>query len=158
MLGDLAPPRELIESRGFREVAGRSGAPEILVVVVAVADDGVALARCGGLLGEVVEVGLAEGAVVEPVVAHPAVDHRALGHGSLERRMRVDERHDHREALVRAADHADAAVGLRARSSRASRSCRTRRSSDRPCVGFSGPRSGRVMTYSPSDLYLPRTS
>ena len=25
-------------------------------------------------------------------------------------------------------------------------------------LAFNGPRSGRVMTYSPSDLYLPRTS
>ena len=72
----------------------------------------VAGASHGRLLGEVIEIHLPEGAVVEPVVAHPAVDHRALGHGGLERRMRIDERHDDGEALVGAADHADAAVRL----------------------------------------------
>ena len=41
-----------------------------------------------------------ERAVMEPVVAHPPVDHRALGRRDLERRMRLQQRHDDREALV----------------------------------------------------------
>ena len=110
MLGHLAPPWELIEAGGFGEVTGRSRTPEILVIVVALARDGFAFAGSGGLLVEVVEVGLTERAVVEPVVAHPAVDHRAFRHGGLERRVRVDERHRDGKSLVRTADHADASV------------------------------------------------
>ena len=89
---------------------------------------------------------LAERAVVEPVVAHPAIDHRRERHRDLQRRMRMHDRHDGRVALVRAAERADAAVATPARSSPATRSCRSSRSRDRLSVGFAGPRSGRVIT------------
>ena len=49
---------------------------------------------------------------MEPVVAHPAVDHRAHRRRDLQRRMRVHQGHHHGEALVGAAQHADAAVRL----------------------------------------------
>ena len=67
----------------------------------------------GGLAEEVIEVGLAERAVVEPVVAHPAVNHRAFRRRYLQRGMRIQQRHDHGEAFVGRADHADPAVRLR---------------------------------------------
>jgi hypothetical protein len=109
------------------------------------------------LAAEVVEVHLAQGAVVVPVVTHPAVDHRAFRRGGLQRRVRVEQGHGHRPAVVGRADHADVAVrfldvlhqpvdgvpgvggvvGL---------------------VGLSGPIGGRVMMYLPSEPYLPRMS
>ena len=53
---------------------------------------------------------LAERAVVEPVVAHPAVDHRVHRHRHLERRMRIDERHQRQESVVGDPEDADLAV------------------------------------------------
>ena len=64
-------------------------------------------------LVEVIEVGLAEGAVVEPVVAHPSVHHGAFGRRHFQRRMRAEQRHDHGEAFIGRADHAHAAVRFR---------------------------------------------
>ena len=49
---------------------------------------------------------------MEPVVAHPAVDHRAHRRCDFERRVRMHERHDYGEALVRASEHAHAPVRL----------------------------------------------
>lgn len=112
VFGEFVPPRQLFQTRRLGEVTGRAGAQEIAVVVMALARDAGALAALGQLTGEVVEVHLAERAVVEPVVAHPAVHHGAFRHCDLERRMRVGECHHHGEAFVRGADHADLAVGL----------------------------------------------
>lgn len=55
---------------------------------------------------------LPERAVVKPVVAHPAVDHRVHRHRDLQRRMRVEERHQRQKAVVGDAEDADLAVGL----------------------------------------------
>ena len=55
----------------------------------------------------------AERAVVEPIVAHPAIDHRALCDHCLKCRVRVDQRHQRREAQVARTDDADVTVRLR---------------------------------------------
>ncbi len=113
MGGEAAPERELVEAVRDRIGPGGTGVEESLVVVVGGAGDGIALALHAGLARDVVEVGLAEGAVMEPVVAHPAIDHRALGGSDPQRRMRVQQGHGHRPAVIGGADLADAAVGLR---------------------------------------------
>ena len=96
---------------GLRRWRGRSRRrsrdEKVGVVVASRARDALAVAARGGLLGEVVEIDLAKGAVVEPVVAHPAIDHGALGRGDFERGMRIEQRHDDGEAFVGGADHAD---------------------------------------------------
>src|SRR5437667_5323682 len=112
MFTDLAPPGKLIQAPGFYKITCRSRAPEVFIVGIALAHDGTALAVGAGLLGEVVEIDLTERAVVEPVVAHPAVDHRTLRHGGFQRGMRIDERHDDREAFVGAADHPNTTIRL----------------------------------------------
>ncbi len=50
---------------------------------------------------------------MEPVVADPAVDHRALRRGHLERRVRIDQGHGDRPAVIGRADHADLLVRFR---------------------------------------------
>ena len=112
VLLDLPPERQLLEPVRRSEGAGRPGPQEVLVVVVALPRQRQSGAPRRRLAHEVVEVRLPVGAVVEPVVAHPAVHHRALRRGHLQGRVRVHERHHHGEALVRAAEHADPAVGL----------------------------------------------
>src|SRR5947209_7828246 len=106
-------PGQAVESVNFGVIAGGSGATESFVVVEGVAGDGRAFSTFGGLGGNVVKISLAERAVVEPVVTHPAVDHGAFRCGDFQRGMRIQQRHDDREAFVRRADHADAAVGFR---------------------------------------------
>src|SRR6202041_634033 len=64
------------------------------------------------LLVDVRHVLFAKGAVVEPVVAHPAVDHGIHRDGNFERRVRIDQRHQRREAVVGNAENADFTVGL----------------------------------------------
>ncbi len=112
VLAQLPPGHELIEAVRLREGPGRPEPPVHLVVVVVAAPDAVAGAADRRLAGDEVEAGLAKGAVVEPVVAHPAVDHRAHRRRDLQRRVRVHQGHHHGEALVGAAEHADAAVRL----------------------------------------------
>ena len=114
MLEDLLPEAELLHPPPAAQLPGRSRLEERVVVVeVAREPLGVALPR--GLL--VVNVGqipaLAERAVVEPVVAHPTVDHRVHRHRHLERGMRVHERHQRQEAVVRDPEDADLPVRLR---------------------------------------------
>ena len=106
------PEGQLLEAVRDRPIARRAGIEEILVIVIALARHRLALAGLAGLLGEIVEIDLAEGAVVEPVVAHPAVDHGAFRGGDLERGMRPEQRHRHRPAVVGRADHADALIAL----------------------------------------------
>ncbi len=113
VFGNIGPERQLVVAVQLGPVAGRAGAAKRVVVVVAGAREVLALAVVGGLAVDVREVGLAERAVVEPVVALPAVDHRAHRHRRAQRRVGMEQRHQHGEALVRAADHADLAVALR---------------------------------------------
>ncbi len=113
MLHHLHRPRQLLEPVQTRIRASGTGAAEGFVIVVGVALNRIARALLGRLLVGVIEIRLAEGAVVEPVVAHPAIHHRALRHGHLQRRMRIEQRHDDREALIGRTDHADAAVRFR---------------------------------------------
>ena len=95
------------------QLAGRSALQvQVVVVVVAGPPLRVVLAR-RFLLVDVGHHLLPERAVVEPVVAHPAVDHRVHRHGHFERGMRVDERHQRQEPVVRDAEDADVAVGFR---------------------------------------------
>ena len=112
MLGRFAPPRQLIESRRLRKIARGAGAQEIFVIVIAPAHDRMAFALYSSLLGEVIEIRLPEGAEVEPVVAHPAVHHRTHRRRDFQRRMRIDQGHDHGEAFVGTPEHANLAVGL----------------------------------------------
>ena len=75
MLGNLAPPWQLIEACRAGKITSRSSAPEVLVIVPSFPDDGVAITFDCGLIGEVIEVHLAECAKMEPVVSHPTIDH-----------------------------------------------------------------------------------
>ena len=94
------------------EFAGGAGA-HVHVVIVVVACPPLGGVGAGAvLLVDVGQVLLAEGAVVEPVVAHPAIDHGVHRDGDLERRVRMDERHQRQEAVVGDAEDADLAVGL----------------------------------------------
>ena len=112
MLENLSPEADLLEPAAAPELAGRSGLHEH-VVVVEVARPPFAR-RCARrrLLVDVRHVLLPERAVVKPVVAHPAIDHRIHRHRHLQRRMRVDQRHQRQEPVVRDAEDADLAVAL----------------------------------------------
>ncbi len=112
VFGELVPPRQLLQACSLGEVAGRAGLQEIAVVVVPLARDTGALAALAQLAGEVIEIDLAERAVIEPVVAHPAVDHRAFWHRHLQGGMRVGQRHHHGESFVGRTDHTDLAIGF----------------------------------------------
>ena len=145
MLQQLAPEAELLHAVPAAQLAGGAGR-QVLVVVVVVGRPPLRRGIPRRLL--VVDVGevlLPEGAVVEPVVAAPAVHHRVHRDRHLERRVRVDERHQRQEPVVRDAEDPDLAVGLRD-------------VLHQPVdgvvgvggvidgVGLSGPRSGRFIT------------
>ena len=113
MREDLLPHADLLQPPAAPELPRRPRLHE-RVVVVEVARPPLLLRLAGRLL--IVEIRhpeLAEGAVVEPVVAHPAVDHRVHRHGHLERRVRIHERHQRQESVVRDAEDADLAVRFR---------------------------------------------
>ena len=113
MLEDLPPEADLFEPATPSELAGRSGLHEH-VVVVEVARPPLDVVRCASPPGRrCTHALLAERAVVEPVVAHPAVDHRIHRHRHLQRRMRIDERHQRQEAVVGDAEDPDLPVALR---------------------------------------------
>ena len=90
--------------------ARRAIAEEGCIIVVALAEPVLVGLPARGLAVDVADHLLPEGAVVEPVVAFPHVDHRVDRHRGLERRVRVDEAHQGREAVVAGADRADTAV------------------------------------------------
>ena len=113
MLQELAPEADLLEAVPLAELARRDAVQEQVVVVVVPAPPlHVVLAR-GLLLEDVGHALLAERAVVEPVVAHPAIDHRVHRHRDLQRRVRVDERHQRREPVVGDAEDPHLPVRLR---------------------------------------------
>ena len=112
VLRDLPPEGELIEPLLPREPARGPGTTHRLVVVVAIKGQVVPLALRRRLTEPVAELVQPKGSVVKPIVSPPAIDHRAHRDGGLEGGMRMDERHQHGEALVRRADHRDPAVGL----------------------------------------------
>ena len=96
------------------QFACRAGA-HVLVVVVEVRRPPLVLRVVVArpfLLVDVGHVLLAEGAVVKPVVAHPAVHHGVHGHGNLQRRVRMDHRHQGQKPVVGDAQDADLAVAL----------------------------------------------
>ena len=112
VLHHALPVRQVGIARLLGPRTGRADAAELLVIVV---DPGHAFgpgALEPGLLAQPRDVGEAKRAVVEPIVAHPPVDHRAFGRRDLQRRVRVQQRHNHRQPLVGGAKHADAAVGF----------------------------------------------
>src|SRR3984885_14741115 len=80
MLGGLAEERQRIDAEATREIARRAAREEQLEVIVGAARNLQPLVARGGLVVDVVEVGLAEGAVVKPVVPLPAIDHRTHRH------------------------------------------------------------------------------
>src|SRR5437660_5147318 len=108
MLDHLLSPRQWIETMQPSISARRARPAEPFVVVVGIAVHELAFILLGGLPGGVIEVELAEGAIVKPVIAHPSVHHGTLRRRDLQGWMRTEQRHDDREALVRRADHADA--------------------------------------------------
>ena len=109
---DLPPEAQLLHAAHPPQLPRRSGL-EVGVVVVPVRGPPLHLRLPGGLLVvDVRKVDLPEGAVVEPVVALPAVHHGVHGHRHLERRVRVDERHEGEEAVVGDAQDAHPAVRL----------------------------------------------
>ncbi len=112
MLGHLAPPGQLVESRGLGKIPRGTGTEEIFVIVVALANDGMTFTLYLGLLGKVIEIDLPKRAEVEPVVAHPAVNHGTHRRGDLQCRMRIDQGHDHGKTLVGTSEHSDLAVGF----------------------------------------------
>ncbi len=50
---------------------------------------------------------------MKPVIAHPAIDHRIHGYGYLESGVRIDERHERLESVIRDPDGAHLAVAFR---------------------------------------------
>src|SRR5262249_4664399 len=84
MLAQLLEERQLVDAEGTCESAGGPEAEEQLIVVVDAAQDLQPLAAAGGLAVDVIEVALAEGAVVKPIVTLPAIHHRALGDGGFQ--------------------------------------------------------------------------
>ena len=113
MLEQLAPEADLLEPAAAPELARRSRLHEhVVLVVVALPPVHVGLAR-RFLVVDVAHHLLAERPVVEPVVAHPAVDHRVHRHRHLQRRVRVEERHQRQESVVGNPEDADPAVGFR---------------------------------------------
>ena len=107
-----APERQLIEAVRHRIVPGRARLQQIIIVVEPRIAERRPLALRRGLAGEIAEIDVSERAVVEPIVPHPAVDHRTFGGGDLQRGVRRQQRHRHREPLVGGADHAHLAVRL----------------------------------------------
>src|ERR1700735_563340 len=97
----FAPEGQLLESGVAGIVSDRSLPQKIRVIVVSFAGNGAASPARARLLGEVVKIGLAKRAVMKPIVAHPAFYHRALGSCYLQRRMRMNEGHHHRESFIR---------------------------------------------------------
>ena len=49
---------------------------------------------------------------MEPIVSHPAIYHRIHWHRNLQRRMRIDQRHQREESIVGDAEDAHVAVSL----------------------------------------------
>ncbi len=112
VIEDLPPEADLLEAALAAQLARRPGL-HVHVVVVVVARQPLELVLPRRLLAvDVGQVLLAERAVVEPVVAHPAVHHRVHRHRHLERRVRVDERHERQEPVVRDPEDAHLPVGL----------------------------------------------
>ena len=109
VLHHLARRRELFEAEQRREITGRPGAEED-VILVAAAIGHRAGAGLGRLAAEIIEAVLAEGAIMKPVIAHPAIDHRALRHRRLQGGVRIDQRHQRGEARVGRAGDADLPV------------------------------------------------
>ena len=113
MLGQLAPEAELLDVPASAQFAGGHGLHvHVVDVEVAGPEFRFRLAR-RDLTVNPVDVQLAKGAVMEPVVATPAVHHRVHRHRHLERRVRIDQRHERQEAVVRDAEYADLPIGLR---------------------------------------------
>ena len=112
MLENLAPEADLLEAAPASQLARRSRLHEHVVVVEVAGPPFLIVGARARLLVDVRHVLLAERAVVEPVVAHPAVHHRVHRHRHLERRMRVDQRHQRQEPVVGNAEDADLAVAL----------------------------------------------
>src|SRR5206468_2880251 len=107
MLENLAPEPDLLEAVPPAQLARGAGLNEH-VVYVEVARPPLRFRRARRfLLVDVRHPLLTEGAVVEPVVAYPSVDHRVHRHRHLERRMRIDERHQRQETVIRDAQDAD---------------------------------------------------
>src|SRR3546814_2271336 len=109
MLEHLLPKGKLVVADLLSPVVRRTLA-EILIIVVAAGRGDGTTRLVAGLAADPRDIGKAEGTVVEPVVAHPAVDHRTFGRRDLQRRVRVEQRHDDGDALVGRSDHPDAAV------------------------------------------------
>src|SRR5882762_4242833 len=82
VLRELVEERQRVDAEAVREVAGRPAGEEQLEVIVHAARDLLAFPAGRGLAIDVVEVGLAESAVVKPVITLPAIRHRAHGHRS----------------------------------------------------------------------------
>ena len=90
MFDDLLGPWQLVKAMQSRIIARRSRPAEGLIVVVGIAATGSPSPLCR-LAREVIEVGLAKGAVVKPVVAHPSVHHGAFWSSDLQRGVRIEQ-------------------------------------------------------------------
>jgi len=112
VLGHLPPEAHLLEAPAPAQLAGRPGLQEHVVVVVVRHPPLRRRVARRFLVEEIRHHLLPEGAVVEPVVPNPAVHHRVHRHGRLQRRVRVEERHQREEAVVRDAEDADTPVAL----------------------------------------------
>lgn len=113
VFGDLLPEADLVHVALSAELASRAGA-HVGVILIEVAREPMGFVRPGGgLLIDVGDVLLAEGAVVEPVVPAPAIHHGIHGDRNLERRMRMHQRYQGKKAVVGYAEDADLAIRLR---------------------------------------------
>ena len=113
MLGETLPKRQLIHAQLFPQRAGGADGEPRGVSVVAGRDPFVVRGLIRGLREDIVRVSLAQRAVVKPVIAHPRIDHRIERCGGLQGRMRIDQAHQHRKAVIAGAHGADFAIGLR---------------------------------------------
>ena len=113
MLEDLAPEAGLLQPAAPAKLSGRSRLHEH-VIVVEMARPPLCFGRARRLLiVDIRHILLPEGAVVKPVVALPSVHHRIHRDRNFQRRMRIDERHQRKESVVRDAEDPDLAVALR---------------------------------------------
>src|SRR5947208_2400708 len=95
------------------QLACRSCLHEEVVIVKMIGPPFDCIVPRGLLLIDVGQVLLAKSAVVEPVVSHPAIDHGIHRHRHLEGRVRIHQRHQRQETIVRDTKNADLAITLR---------------------------------------------
>ena len=112
MLQQLAPESDLLHSVTPPKFSRRSRFHINVVVVKMIRPPRDIVRARTFLVVDVADILFAKCAVVKPVVAHPAIDHRIHGHCNFQRRMRIHQRHQGCEAIVRNSENANFAVAF----------------------------------------------